>query len=136
MHAWRRDDVAAVAADIDAGGDLPCAVANPVLADAKVAMTAFTGDDLDCWWQYAALLFELAQRSLAFFAVDIEHEDAAHRPGGDADVEVGYCLPPAVNAFHIGGGGMQAGVAGGLFAARLAWEDCKPFLRQLQRGGM
>jgi hypothetical protein len=38
-------------------------------------------------------------------------------------------LPPAVNAFDIAGGSMQAGIAGRFFAARLAWEDCKPLLR-------
>jgi hypothetical protein len=75
------------------------------------------------------LALKLKQRTFAVLAVDIEHEDAADGAGGDADIEIGERLPPAVNALAIGGGGMQAGVAGGLFAARLAWEDCKPLLR-------
>lgn len=47
MHARWRDDIAAIAADIEAGAKLTNAVGDPVLADAEVAMPTLPGDGFD-----------------------------------------------------------------------------------------
>src|SRR5262249_28247399 len=122
VHARRRDDVAAVASDIEADADLSDAVADLVLAGAEVAVPPLASDGFDRRRQSAVRALELEQRTLAVLTVNIEHEDAADGAGGDADVKIGECAPPAVNALDVGGGCMQTGIARGLFAARLTWE--------------
>jgi len=60
-RGWR-NDVPAVAADIETDAELTDAVANLVLAGAEVAMAALAGDRLDGGRQDAVRLFKQAQR--------------------------------------------------------------------------
>src|SRR5262249_8989198 len=130
VNRWWRNPVAAVTANIEPGAELAGAIADLALAGSEVAVSALAGDDFDGGWQGAVLTFKLAQGGFAVVTIDIEHEDAADRAGGDADVEIRECSPPTINPLRIGSGGVQAGVAGRRLTARLAGENSEPLFGQ------
>src|SRR5262249_42608975 len=88
MDRGRRNDVAAVAANIETDTDLTDAIADLAIAGEEVVVPPLASDGLDRGRQSAVNALKLEQRTLAVLTVNIEHEDAAGGAGGDADVEI------------------------------------------------
>src|SRR5215472_16049463 len=100
MHAWWRDDVSAIAANVDARGDPAGAVAQTQHVLEQDVLAATAGKGTHGMWQPAMLGFQSLQRLVAAVpGIDIQDEEPRDLAGGDSDVCRRPAAPPGPNPF-------------------------------------
>ena len=136
MDARRSDDIAAIAAHIEARPDA-AARARDWTGVGKPGVPAVGGDRLHGRRQLAVLDLEHAQRCLTVLVViyiDVKYPDAAGRAGADADVVVGARRPPPSDGGRVRGGVMGFAARGRLFPVGNERKHCSPLPCVIQSG--
>lgn len=113
VRARRRDDIAAICPDIDAGAERVRAafdVASGVLKEDVLA--APSGEKPPCWGDWAVLGFELGERLVAAMAwIDIKHDKPGDGTGRQTNVKASWApgwKPPPLDDGAVCGGAAKA----------------------------
>src|SRR5262245_27469143 len=123
MHGRRGNDIAAVAAEIDAGAyPLGCARAAGLVLEPYVTTSA-SGDDFHIPRNWPVLSLQLTYGALTVLPIDVEHVDAGDRSCCYANVVVRVSLPPSTYLLLVLRGVLEPIGRSRLFAARLKRDN-------------
>jgi hypothetical protein len=69
---------------------------------------AARGSDYNGRRQFAVLALEFLQLGFGVGAINVYHEDARDRAGGNRNIEVGVATPPLLDRAGVNGGALEA----------------------------